>query len=101
MKYKLVKEIICEYFGITVEQLESDCTTRKLSEARKICVKLMYNLIEESTQAEIVAQIKRVEPSYVTYCRKNIGGIIESDKDFREMYKEIELLVWNKLAELK
>ena len=84
-----IKLIVCKYFGIEPEALESKSRKREIVQARQIAMYFAKNKTNYSSTA-IGAIVGDKDHATVLYACKTINNLIETDKEFKSKIIEIE-----------
>ncbi len=84
-----IQKIVCSYFNIGVEQLQSRTRKREIVQARQVAMFFSKNLTKSSL-ATIGSQIGGKDHATVLHACKTVNNLIETDKRFRLQIDEIE-----------
>ncbi len=84
-----IQKVVCEYFDIEVEQVQSKTRKREIVQARQIAMFFAKNLTKCSL-ASIGAQIGGKDHATVLHACKAVKNMIDTDKKFRMYIDEIE-----------
>ncbi len=84
-----IQKIVCNYFNIPVEQIQSKTRKREIVQARQVAMYFSKNLTKASL-ATIGSQIGGKDHATVLHACKTVNNLIETDKRFRIQIDEIE-----------
>ncbi len=84
-----IQKIVCNYFNIPVEQIQSKTRKREIVQARQVAMFFSKNLTKASL-ATIGSQIGGKDHATVLHACKTVNNLIETDKHFRIQIDEIE-----------
>jgi len=84
-----IQKIVCTYFNIGVENLQSSTRKREIVQARQVAMYFSKNLTKASL-ASIGNQIGGKDHATVLHACKTVNNLIETDKRFRLQIDEIE-----------
>lgn len=90
----LIKKIVCDYYTITFDKLNSPTRERKIVLARQICMFLSKKYTQLSLEA-IGRNIGKKDYSTVVYACKTIENLIQTDKIFNRELTSIESKLFN------
>jgi chromosomal replication initiator protein len=80
---------VCQYFGITAEQLQSASRKREIVQARQVAMYFASKLTEE-TLTTIGTTIGKRNHATVLHACKTVSDLIDTDKHFRHSIEELE-----------
>jgi len=89
---EMIKQIVAEYFGLSMKDFESNSRKRKIVQARQIS---MY-LAKKYTKASLETIGKRIgnkDHATVIYSLNVVRNLIDVDKKFRYLLQDIEALL--------
>lgn len=84
-----IQKVVCSYFNIPVEQIQSKTRKREIVQARQVAMFFSKNLTKASL-ATIGSQIGGKDHATVLHACKTVNNLIETDKRFRIQIDEIE-----------
>lgn len=84
-----IQKVVCSYFNVPVEMLQSNTRKREIVQARQIAMFFSKNLTKSSL-ATIGSQIGDKDHATVLHACKTVNNLIETDKRFRLQLDEIE-----------
>ncbi|MGC9344656.1 MAG: helix-turn-helix domain-containing protein, partial [Bacteroidales bacterium] len=84
-----IQKVVCNYFNIGVEQLQSKTRKREIVQARQVAMYFSKSLTKSSL-ATIGTQIGGKDHATVLHACKTVNNLIETDKRFRIQIDEIE-----------
>jgi chromosomal replication initiator protein len=84
-----IQKVVCNYFNIGVEQLQSKTRKREIVQARQVAMFFSKSLTKSSL-ATIGSQIGGKDHATVLHACKTVNNLIETDKRFRVQIDEIE-----------
>jgi chromosomal replication initiator protein len=84
-----IQKVVCNYFNIGVEQLQSKTRKREIVQARQVAMFFSKSLTKSSL-ATIGSQIGGKDHATVLHACKTVNNLIETDKRFRLQIDEIE-----------
>lgn len=84
-----IQKVVCNYFNIGVEQLQSKTRKREIVQARQVAMYFSKSLTKSSL-ATIGSQIGGKDHATVLHACKTVNNLIETDKRFRVQIDEIE-----------
>jgi len=84
-----IQKVVCSYFNIGVEQLQSKTRKREIVQARQVAMFFSKGLTKSSL-ATIGSQIGGKDHATVLHACKTVNNLIETDKRFRLQIDEIE-----------
>jgi chromosomal replication initiator protein len=84
-----IQKVVCSYFNIGVEQLQSKTRKREIVQARQVAMYFSKSLTKSSL-ATIGTQIGGKDHATVLHACKTVNNLIETDKRFRLQIDEIE-----------
>ena len=89
MKSDIATTVICNYFNIPVEQIQSKTRKREIVQARQVAM-FFSKTLTKSSLATIGSQIGGKDHATVLHACKTVNNLIETDKRFRIQVDEIE-----------
>lgn len=84
-----IQKIVCDYFNMPVDSLQSKTRKREVVQARQIAMFFSKNLTKSSL-ASIGSQIGRKDHATVLHACKTVNNLIDTDKQFKIDVEEIE-----------
>ena len=84
-----IQKVVCSYFNVPVEMLQSNTRKREIVQARQIAMFFSKNLTKSSL-ATIGSQIGDKDHATVLHACKTVNNLLETDKRFRVQIDEIE-----------
>ena len=84
-----IQKVVCSYFNIGVEQLQSKTRKREIVQARQVAMFFSKSLTKSSL-ATIGTQIGGKDHATVLHACKTVNNLIDTDKRFRLQIDEIE-----------
>jgi len=84
-----IQKIVCGYYNIGLEQLQSKTRKREIVQARQVAMFFSKSLTKSSL-ATIGSQIGGKDHATVLHACKTVNNLIETDKRFRLQVDEIE-----------
>ncbi len=84
-----IQKVVCSYFNIGVDQLQSRTRKREIVQARQVAMFFSKSLTKSSL-ATIGSQIGGKDHATVLHACKTVNNLIETDKRFRLQIDEIE-----------
>jgi len=84
-----IQKIVCNYYNIGLEQLQSRTRKREIVQARQVAMYFSKSLTKSSL-ATIGSQIGGKDHATVLHACKTVNNLIETDKRFRLQIDEIE-----------
>lgn len=84
-----IQKVVCSYFNVPVEMLQSNTRKREIVQARQIAMFFSKSLTKSSL-ATIGSQIGDKDHATVLHACKTVNNLIETDKRFRLQLDEIE-----------
>ena len=84
-----IQKVVCSYFNVPVEMLQSSTRKREIVQARQIAMFFSKSLTKSSL-ATIGSQIGDKDHATVLHACKTVNNLIETDKRFRLQLDEIE-----------
>ncbi len=84
-----IQQIVCEYFGLAVDSLQSKTRKREIVQARQVAMYFSKSLTNSSLST-IGSKIGKKDHATVLHACKTVNNLIETDKDFKNQIKEIE-----------
>jgi len=84
-----IQKIVCDYFNMPVDILQSKTRKREIVQARQIAMYFSKNLTKSSL-ATIGAQIGGKDHATVLHACKSVNNLIDTDKRFRAYIEEID-----------
>lgn len=83
-----IKQVVCNYNGISIELLESKTRKREVVEARQMAMRLAKSFTSASL-AVIGADIGRKDHATVLHACRTINNLCETDARIRKKYHEL------------
>ena len=84
-----IQKVVCNYFNIAVDQLQSKTRKREIVQARQVAMFFSKSLTKASL-ANIGSQIGGKDHATVLHACKTVNNLLETDKRFRLQVDEIE-----------
>lgn len=86
-----IEIITCNNFGIDRNLIHSKSRRRELVMPRQVIMTIAYHVTQKSTKKSnrIVGLIFKLDHATVSYSRKTVKNLIETDKNFREKFNKI------------
>ena len=84
-----IQKIVCNYYNIGLEQLQSKTRKREIVQARQVAM-FFSKTLTKSSLATIGSQIGGKDHATVLHACKTVNNLIETDKRFRLQVDEIE-----------
>ncbi len=84
-----IQQIVCDYFGLAVDSLQSKTRKREIVQARQVAMYFSKSLTNSSLST-IGSKIGKKDHATVLHACKTVNNLIETDKDFKNQLKEIE-----------
>jgi chromosomal replication initiator protein len=84
-----IQKVVCNYFNVPVEMLQSNTRKREIVQARQIAMFFSKNLTKSSL-ATIGSQIGDKDHATVLHACKTVHNLLDTDKRFRIQIDEIE-----------
>jgi chromosomal replication initiator protein len=84
-----IQQVVCEYFGLAVDSLQSKTRKREIVQARQVAMYFSKSLTNSSLST-IGSKIGKKDHATVLHACKTVNNLIETDKDFKSQMKEIE-----------
>jgi chromosomal replication initiator protein len=84
-----IQKVVCNYFNIAVDQLQSKTRKREIVQARQVAMFFSKTLTKASL-ANIGSQIGGKDHATVLHACKTVNNLLETDKRFRLQVDEIE-----------
>ncbi|MBN1925918.1 MAG: chromosomal replication initiator protein DnaA [Prolixibacteraceae bacterium] len=84
-----IQKIVCDYFNMPVDSLQSKTRKREVVQARQIAMFFSKSLTKSSL-ASIGSQIGNKDHATVLHACKTVNNLIDTDKQFRYDVEEIE-----------
>ncbi|MEA3447175.1 MAG: chromosomal replication initiator protein DnaA [Bacteroidota bacterium] len=84
-----IQKVVCNYFGLTVDKLNSKTRKREVVQARQIAMYFAKNMTKSSL-AIIGANIGNKDHATVLHACKTVNNLIETNKNFKEYITEID-----------
>ena len=86
-----VIDIVCQTLNINVSDIYSKTRKRNISEARQICMYLVYN--ECLLSLHQVGRIFNRDHSTIIHGRRNIANWLRYEDDFKKKFTKVELAI--------
>ena len=84
-----IQKVVCNYFNVGVEQLQSRTRKREIVQARQVAMYFSKGLTKSSL-ANIGSQIGGKDHATVLHACKTVNNLMETDKRFKLQVDEIE-----------
>lgn len=80
-----IATIVCKEFGITIEDLKSECKKREITDARKV-----FSLITSDKRREDVAKYLHKTHGSISTAIKTSYELFKTNREFLKRYKRVE-----------
>lgn len=84
-----IQKVVCDYFDMNVEVLQSKTRKREIVQARQIAMYFSKNLTNSSLST-IGSQIGGKDHATVLHAYKTVNNLVETNKEFRSYIGDIE-----------
>lgn len=84
-----IQKIVCDYFNMPVDSLQSKTRKREVVQARQIAM-FFSKTLTKSSLASIGSQIGRKDHATVLHACKTVSNLLDTDKQFKIDVEEIE-----------
>ncbi|WP_430931433.1 chromosomal replication initiator protein DnaA [Saccharicrinis sp. 156] len=84
-----IQQIVCDYFGLAVDSLQSKTRKREIVQARQVAMYFSKSLTNSSLST-IGSKIGKKDHATVLHACKTVNNLIETNKDFKNQMQEIE-----------
>jgi len=84
-----IQKIVCDYFNMPVDSLQSKTRKREVVQARQIAM-FFSKTLTKSSLASIGSQIGRKDHATVLHACKTVTNLLDTDKQFKIDVEEIE-----------
>ncbi|MCX6256473.1 MAG: chromosomal replication initiator protein DnaA [Bacteroidia bacterium] len=84
-----IQKIVCDFFNLSLEQLQSKTRKREIVQARQIAMYFSKNYTKSSL-ATIGTQIGVKDHATVLHACRTVNNLLETDRQFRQDVEEIE-----------
>jgi chromosomal replication initiator protein len=84
-----IRDVVCEYFSLTVDAISTKSRKREVVQARQIAMYLSKQLTKSSL-ASIGSTIGQRDHATVLHACKIVNDLMDCDKNFRSSVREIE-----------
>ncbi len=84
-----IQKVVCDYFNIEVNQLQTKTRKREIVQARQIAMYFSKNLTKSSL-ANIGTQIGGKDHATVLHACKTVNNLMETDKQFKQYVEDIQ-----------
>ncbi len=84
-----IQQIVCDYFGLAVDSLQTRSRKRELVQARQVAMYFSKSLTNSSLST-IGSKIGKKDHATVLHACKQVNNLLETDKDFKSQMREIE-----------
>ncbi|NPA42715.1 MAG: chromosomal replication initiator protein DnaA [Chlorobi bacterium] len=88
----MIKQIVAQYFGLTMKEFESNSRKRTIVQARQISMYLAKKYTKASLET-IGRHIGKKDHATVVYSLQVVRNLIDVDKKFRHIVRDIEALL--------
>jgi chromosomal replication initiation ATPase DnaA len=92
MNIEYISKVVCNYFNVPVEMLQSNTRKREIVQARQIAMFFSKSLTKSSL-ATIGSQIGDKDHATVLHACKTVNNLLDTDKRFRLQIVEIEGII--------
>ena len=89
MTVERIEKVVCDYFNIEPEVLQSKTRKREIVQARQLAMYFCKNYTNASL-AYIGKQIGRKDHTTVLYACKAVADLLETDRTFRSQVEELQ-----------
>ncbi len=89
MSIDYIQKVVCDYFNLNVEKLQSKTRKREVVQARQIAMYFSKNLTSSSLSA-IGAAIGGKDHATVLYACRQVNNFVETDREFKSYINDIE-----------
>lgn len=83
-----IQKIICDYFGLAIEQINSATRRREIVQARQLAM-FFSKRFTKTSLAAIGAQCGKKNHATVLHACKNINNLMETDRGFKSIVDEL------------
>ena len=87
-----IEKVICKYFNLTPEKLNSNTNKREIVQARQIAM-YFSKILTKHSLAIIGKRFANRDHATVLHACKNINNLIDTDKDILRQINEIEVKI--------
>ena len=84
-----IRDVVCDHFGLKIEEMLSKRRDRQLAQARQIAMYLAKNFTQHSLSA-IGATIGKRDHATVLHACKVVADLMEIDKSYKGCIEEIQ-----------
>jgi chromosomal replication initiator protein len=84
-----IQKVVCDYFNIEVDQLQTKTRKREIVQARQIAMFFSKSLTKSSL-ANIGLQIGGKDHATVLHACKTVNNLMETDKQFKQYVEDIQ-----------
>ena len=95
-KVRIIKDVVCKYYGINLWVIESRRRKREIVEPRQIGTTLTMEFTSFSLK-KTGLRFGGIDHSTVIYNRNTIFNLIDTDKEFKEKFNYIKNLIRTEL----
>lgn len=88
-----VQQSVCDYFGITRDDILSRSRKRQIVQARQIAMFLSRQLVENSSLSTIGSELGGKDHTTVLHSCNTVSDLMVTDKSFRKYVKDIEQML--------
>lgn len=91
----VVQKVVCDYFGITKDAMQSKCRKRVIVQARQIAMYMARNLIPNCSLATIGNEIGGKDHATVLHACSTVTDLMSTDRSFKQYISDIEKQISN------
>ena len=89
-----IQKVVCEYFGVPIENLHNETRKREIVLARQVSMVFSRQITKKGTK-EIGQEIGDKDHATVLHACKTVSNLYETDKKFRIQIDELEAIFKN------
>lgn len=89
----IVQKVVCDYFGITRDALQSKSRKRQIVQARQIAMYMSRSLISNCSLSTIGAELGGKDHATVLHACTTVNDLISTDKSFKQYVNDIEKIL--------
>jgi len=93
MSIEKVKQVVCDYFNLESEMLNSSSRKRNIVQARQIAMFLSRNLVAGCSLNTIGSEIGGRDHATVIHACSTVADLMQTDKSFKKYVSEIETML--------
>lgn len=91
----IIKEIVCNFFGISKQQMDIKTKERDVVFPRQVCMALMRKYTTLSL-AGIGARFGGYDHSTVMHAIQTVNNLFDTDEEFKKNYLTLQDIIMNK-----